>query len=77
MLIENGKIKTHVMQDFSKTPLNTETHLNNWLKFYEVSPPLVGLGYLISHDPVSLLYLAIDFSKRKLSLLDFTYFLVN
>lgn len=64
--MENGKIKTHVMPDFSKTPVNNETDLNNWLKFYEVSPPLVGLGYLISHDPVSVLYLAIGFQKGNL-----------
>lgn len=63
ILIENGKIKTHVMPDFSKTPVNNETDLNNWLKFYEVSPPLVGLGYLISHDPVSVF--GYWFSKRK------------
>jgi hypothetical protein len=40
------------MPEFSKTPLNTETELNNWLNFFEVSTPLVGLGYLVSNDPV-------------------------
>ncbi|XP_025416016.1 ester hydrolase C11orf54 homolog isoform X2 [Sipha flava] len=51
ILIENGKVKVHVMPEFSKTPLNTETELNNWLNFFEVSTPLVGLGYLVSNDP--------------------------
>lgn len=52
ILIENGKVKVHVMPEFSKTPLNTETELNNWLRFFEVPTPLVGLGYLVSNDPV-------------------------
>jgi len=52
ILIETTKVKVHVMPDFSKTPLESETDLNNWLKFFEVSTPLVALGYLISHDPV-------------------------
>lgn len=51
ILIETSKVKVHVMRDFSKTPLHSETDLNNWLKFYEVDTPLVGLGYLVSHDP--------------------------
>lgn len=45
------------MPDFSKTPINTETDLNNWLKFFEVSTPLVGLGYLVSRDPVIIICL--------------------
>lgn len=52
ILIENGKVKVHVMPDFSKTPLKNETDLNNWLNFFEVSTPLVGLGFLVSRDPV-------------------------
>lgn len=40
------------MPDFSKTPVKNETDLNNWLKFFEVPTPLVGLGYLVSRDPV-------------------------
>lgn len=52
IVIDNGKVKVHVMPDFSKTPLNNETDLNNWLNFYEVPTPLVGVGFLVSHDPV-------------------------
>lgn len=52
ILIENGKVKVHVMPDFSKTPLKNETDLNKWLNFFEVSSPLVGLGFLVSRDPV-------------------------
>lgn len=52
ILIETSKVKVHVMPDFSKMPLRSESDLNNWLKFFEVSTPLVALGYLVSHDPV-------------------------
>ncbi|VVC31574.1 Domain of unknown function DUF1907 [Cinara cedri] len=51
ILIENGTVNVHVMRDFSKTPINTESELNKWLKFYNVTTPLVGLGYLVSSDP--------------------------
>ncbi|XP_050428748.1 ester hydrolase C11orf54 homolog [Adelges cooleyi] len=51
ILIENGKIKVHVMPDFSKVPINSEEDLNKWLNFFEVPSPLVCLGYLVSHDP--------------------------
>ncbi|KAL4107359.1 hypothetical protein QTP88_017718 [Uroleucon formosanum] len=51
ILIETSKVKVHVMPEFSKIPLHSETDLNNWLKFYEVSTPLVALGYLVSYDP--------------------------
>lgn len=56
ILIENGKVKVHVMPEFSKIPLKSETELNNWLKFFNVSTPLVGLGYLVSRDPVIIFF---------------------
>lgn len=52
IVIDNGKVKVHVMPDFSTTPLYSETDLNNWLNFFEVPTPLVGVGYLVSNDPV-------------------------
>lgn len=55
--MNDGKIKQHVMPDFSKTPLNTEDDLNNWLRFYSMSTPLIALGTLVSHDPVKNLFL--------------------
>ncbi|XP_027045940.1 ester hydrolase C11orf54 homolog isoform X2 [Pocillopora damicornis] len=50
-LIEKGKAKIHVMPRFSQTPLKTDADVNNWLKFYEMSAPLVCVGVLESHDP--------------------------
>lgn len=49
-VFQRGKAKQHVMPDFSKTPLNTEAELNDWLKFYEMSAPLVALGTLTTHE---------------------------
>lgn len=51
-LLKEGKAKQHVMRDFSKTPLNNEDDLNNWLKFYNMSAPLVAVGTLINGDGV-------------------------
>ena len=53
-LLKEGKAKQHVMPDFSKTPINTEEELNNWLNFFNMSAPLIAVGTLVSADPVSL-----------------------
>ena len=31
----------------------TEEDFGQWLKFYDMDAPLTALGYLVSHDPVS------------------------
>lgn len=49
-VLRQGKAKQHVMPDFSKTPLKTEEELNNWLKFYEMSAPLIAVGTLTTHE---------------------------
>lgn len=49
-LMNDGKIKQHVMPDFSATPLNTESQLNNWLKFYNMSTPLIAVGTFVSSE---------------------------
>lgn len=54
--MENGKVKVHVVRpNLEKTPLESGKDLGNWLHFIEVSPPSVGLGCIVSHDPVILL----------------------
>lgn len=50
-VIEKGKAKIHVMPRFSETPLKTDADVNNWLKFYDMSAPLVCVGVFESHDP--------------------------
>ena len=49
-LMRDGKIKQHVMRDFSTTPLTTEAKLNNWLRFYNMSTPLVAVGTFVSSE---------------------------
>ena len=39
--------------DFASHPIDSDEKVNEWLKFYEMSAPLVCLGMLISSDPVS------------------------
>nr|CAH7763706.1 unnamed protein product [Callosobruchus chinensis] len=39
------------MRDFSKTRIDTEEQLNNWLKFYNMSAPLIALGTFVNSDP--------------------------
>lgn len=51
-LLKQGKAKQHVMRDFSKTPINTDEEVNQWLKFFNMSAPLVALGTLTNGDGV-------------------------
>uniref|UniRef100_A0A1I8P2H9 DUF1907 domain-containing protein n=1 Tax=Stomoxys calcitrans TaxID=35570 RepID=A0A1I8P2H9_STOCA len=48
--INQGKAYQHVMRDFSKTPINNEKELNQWLKFFEMPATLNALGVLITHE---------------------------
>lgn len=50
-LLKEGKAKLHIMPDYSKTPLYTDEDVNNWLKFFNMSAPLICVGTFISHDP--------------------------
>nr|XP_002131943.1 ester hydrolase C11orf54 homolog [Ciona intestinalis] len=49
-LVNKGKIKIHVMPDFSETPLTSDNDVNNWLKFYEVTSPFMCLSTFITED---------------------------
>nr|CAD7588373.1 unnamed protein product [Timema genevievae] len=46
-----SKAKQHIMPEFSKVPLNSDEDVENWLRFYDMSPPLIAVGTLVSHDP--------------------------
>ncbi|XP_026290075.1 ester hydrolase C11orf54 homolog [Frankliniella occidentalis] len=50
-LLKEGKARQHVMPDFSLTPLHTEEDLSKWLRFFNMSAPLIAVGTLISADP--------------------------
>jgi len=51
--VKNGKVKQHIMPDFSDTPLITEAQLNNWLRFYDMETPLIAVGTFVSAETVS------------------------
>ncbi|XP_053703722.1 ester hydrolase C11orf54 homolog [Synchiropus splendidus] len=51
-IIQEGKAKIHIMpREFSACPLNTNEDVNNWLKHFEVSAPLICQSVLVSRDP--------------------------
>lgn len=52
-LLKEGRAKEHIMPDFSKTPLNSDGDVNEWLHFFDMSAPLINVGTLLSHDPVN------------------------
>ena len=51
-LIKSGKVKMHVMPDFSACPLESDQEVEKWLKFYEMSSPMVCTSVFVSKDPV-------------------------
>lgn len=52
-ILKEGKAKQHVMPDFSATPLNSDEDVNNWLRFYNMSAPLIAVGTLVTGEYVS------------------------
>lgn len=49
-LINEGKVKQHVMPDFSSIPLDNVQQLDDWLNFYNMSTPLVAVGTFVSSE---------------------------
>ncbi|XP_046424646.1 ester hydrolase C11orf54 homolog isoform X3 [Neodiprion fabricii] len=49
-LLKEGKANQHIMPDFSKVPLTSDDDLNKWLRFYEMSAPLVAVGTLVTAE---------------------------
>lgn len=49
--VSNGKVKAHIMPDFSKTKLETDEQVNDWLNFFEMGPDLVMFSTFITGDP--------------------------
>lgn len=53
VLIEHGKVKIHVVKpDLDKSPIKSVKEIGSILNFIELSPPAIGLGCIVSHDPV-------------------------
>lgn len=49
-VMSKGIANIHVMDEFSKTPLNTDEELNNWLTFHNLSAPLIAVGDFVSNQ---------------------------
>lgn len=49
-LLKNGKAKQHVMSPFSKTAINTEEELNEWLNFFDMSATLIAVGTMVTNE---------------------------
>lgn len=49
-VVKVGTVHVHVMDDFSKTPINTDADLNNWLTFHDFPAPIIALGNFVSHE---------------------------
>ncbi|XP_066587383.1 ester hydrolase C11orf54 homolog [Prorops nasuta] len=49
-VMNSGKIKQHVMPDFSLKPLNSIIELEEWLHYYNMSCPLVAAGTFVSSE---------------------------
>ncbi|KTG42451.1 hypothetical protein cypCar_00024613 [Cyprinus carpio] len=51
-VIQKGKAKIHIMPpEFSACPLNTNEDVNNWLRHFEISAPLIFQTVMVSRDP--------------------------
>jgi hypothetical protein len=50
-VIKQGRANLHVMPDFSPTPLETRDQVDGWLRYFDMSAPLVCLSVFHSHDP--------------------------
>jgi hypothetical protein len=50
-VIRKGKANLHVMPDFPKTPFKSRGDVLGWLRYFDMSAPLVCLSVFHSHDP--------------------------
>lgn len=46
--------------EFPDHPVDTPERLAAFLKYFEMEPPVLGVGTLVSHDPVSLQFTYCD-----------------
>jgi len=49
--INSGKIKAHVMPDFSSCDLLDQVSSDNWLNFFEMESPMTCVSLLVTQDP--------------------------
>lgn len=61
--VKKGKLKIHVMPEYSNTPLKSDGDVENWLKFYEMDAPYTCMSFLVSKDPVVYYHICKYFSN--------------
>ncbi|KAG6457270.1 hypothetical protein O3G_MSEX010192 [Manduca sexta] len=49
-LLKNGSVKFHVMPEFSTKPLCSDSDVDEWLHYFEMSAPITVLGTLVTGD---------------------------
>ncbi|KAJ8725335.1 hypothetical protein PYW08_003518 [Mythimna loreyi] len=49
-LLRSGKVKFHVMPDFSGTQLCTDADVDGWLHYFEMRAPITNVGTLVTGD---------------------------
>ncbi|KAF9411173.1 hypothetical protein HW555_009946 [Spodoptera exigua] len=49
-MLRSGKVKFHVMPDFSSSALCTDADVDNWLHFFEMRAPITHVGTLVTGD---------------------------
>ncbi|CAK1582385.1 unnamed protein product [Parnassius mnemosyne] len=49
-LLRAGRVKHHVMPDFSATPLCSDSDVDNWLHYFEMRAPITHVGTLVTGD---------------------------
>ncbi|XP_023947505.2 ester hydrolase C11orf54 homolog isoform X2 [Bicyclus anynana] len=49
-VLRAGRVKHHVMPDFSATPLRTDAHVDAWLHYFDMRAPIVHVGTLVTGD---------------------------
>ncbi|CAG4906351.1 unnamed protein product [Colias eurytheme] len=49
-VLRAGKVKHHVMPDFSASPLCTDSDVDAWLHYFEMNAPIMHVGTLVTGD---------------------------
>uniref|UniRef100_A0A1B6MUE0 DUF1907 domain-containing protein n=1 Tax=Graphocephala atropunctata TaxID=36148 RepID=A0A1B6MUE0_9HEMI len=50
-LVEGSKVRQHIPpKEFSEVPITSPEQLNNWLRFFDMNPPLVFVGTILTQD---------------------------
>lgn len=49
-LLRSGKVKFHVMPDFSTSPLCSDSDVDEWLHYFEMKAPIIHVGTLVTGD---------------------------